>query len=70
VALWIFIGVLVVRRIADPQGTARTLLDVVSTAALGWWAADELIRGVNPFRRILGGSVLVFVAVNVFASRT
>jgi hypothetical protein len=23
-----------------------------------WWALDELVRGVNPFRRVLGGAVL------------
>jgi hypothetical protein len=25
---------------------------------LVWWAVDELIRGVNPWRRFLGGAVL------------
>jgi len=24
------------------------------------WALDELVRGVNPWRRILGGGVLVW----------
>ena len=33
-------------------------LDVAVYAALGWWATDELVRGVNPFRRILGAVVL------------
>ena len=68
-ALWIFIGALLVRRLADPQGTVRTVLDGVSSVALAWWAADELLRGVNPFRRMLGGGVLVLVVINVFASR-
>ena len=67
--LWIFFGALLLRRIADPGGAARTLLDVVSTLALGWWAGDELFRGVNPFRRILGGGVLTLLLVSVFASR-
>ena len=67
--LWIFIGALLLRRIADPAGTARTVLDVVSTLALGWWAGDELLRGVNPFRRMLGGGVLALLIVSVFASR-
>jgi hypothetical protein len=26
------------------------------------WAADELARGVNPFRRILGAGVLTVLA--------
>ena len=30
---------------------------VVATVALLWWAGDEILRGVNPFRRMLGGVV-------------
>ena len=35
-----------------------TVLDVVGTAALVVWAGDEVARGVNPFRRLLGAGVL------------
>jgi hypothetical protein len=49
------------RWLFDPRGDARTALDVVGTTALVFWAADELLRGVNPARRILGGLVLVVV---------
>jgi hypothetical protein len=28
-------------------------------AATVWWAGDELLRGVNPWRRLLGAGVLV-----------
>jgi len=31
---------------------------VLATAGLVWWAIDELFRGVNPWRRLLGGAVL------------
>ena len=31
----------------------------ISVAALALWAIDEIVRGVNPFRRILGAVVLV-----------
>lgn len=31
---------------------------IVATAALGWWAVDEIVRGVNPWRRMLGAVVL------------
>jgi hypothetical protein len=24
-----------------------------------WWAVDEIVRGVNPWRRFLGAAVLV-----------
>jgi hypothetical protein len=35
----------------------------VATGALVIWALDELIRGVNPWRRVLGGVVLGGTAV-------
>jgi hypothetical protein len=31
---------------------------VVAECALAVWALDEIFRGVNPFRRMLGGVVL------------
>ena len=49
----------------SPSGTWGTLLDVVATVALLWWALDELIRGVNPFRRLLGAAVLAIELVLV-----
>lgn len=55
-ALWIHIGARVVRGLTSPEGTAGT---VVATAALLWWAGDEVFRGVNPFRRALGAVVAV-----------
>jgi len=30
--------------------------------ALAWWAVDEVVRGVNPWRRCLGAGVLAFLA--------
>lgn len=54
----IVLGVWLIRRVLDPTGTLDTVLAVVGGAALVWWAVDELIRGVNPFRRVLGGGVL------------
>jgi hypothetical protein len=45
-------------RIGSPQGHLRDVLTLVATLALLAWSADELLRGVNPFRRILGGLVL------------
>jgi hypothetical protein len=33
-------------------------LRVVAALALGWWAVDEIGRGVNPWRRLLGAVVL------------
>ena len=57
--LWIFIVATALRSVFHPAGGARTALDVVATGALVWWAVDEVARGVNPWRRILGAVVLV-----------
>ena len=48
------------------QGTtADTLLAWAGSITLGWWAIDEVLRGVNPWRRVLGlvGCVAVLVGV-------
>jgi hypothetical protein len=60
--LGVFLGATVFGWIMKPSGTARTALSVVGTAALALWALDELIRGVNPWRRLLGGGLLAFEA--------
>ena len=41
------------------------VLTVLSTGALLVWAADEVLRGVNPFRRLLGAGVLVVVVLGL-----
>jgi hypothetical protein len=53
-ALWIFFATVVLRRIVATGSAPRTVVDWVGVAALGWWALDEVIRGVNPWRRVLG----------------
>lgn len=50
---------------AVTTGTAKDLLGYVATLALVVWAGDELIRGVNPFRRILGATVLAWVLASL-----
>jgi hypothetical protein len=56
--LIVFFVVFLLRLLIDPSGDLRTGLDVIGTAALAIWAVDELARGVNPFRRLLGCVVL------------
>jgi hypothetical protein len=56
-ALWM--GATALRWLLHPDGRWRTALDVVAAAALLVWAVDEVVRGVNPFRRMLGGGVLL-----------
>jgi hypothetical protein len=51
-----------------PAGAAGTGLRGIGTVALLVWAGDELARGVNPWRRLLGGGVLVALVVRWFAA--
>ena len=42
----------------QPAGTVGIAVRWLGAGSLIWWALDELIRGVNPWRRFLGGAVL------------
>ncbi len=64
-SLAIFLGAVAFRWVADPTGTLATVVEVVATGSLVWWALDEVIRGVNPFRRLLGATVLLAIAVGM-----
>jgi len=57
--LWVFLGAVAVGWFVD--GTIGTAARVVATAALAWWAGDEVLRGVNPWRRALGVGGMAFV---------
>ena len=57
--LIVFLVAAAIRRYASPDGTAGAVVSGVATVALLWWSVDEVVRGVNPFRRILGGVVAV-----------
>ena len=63
--LAIFLVATLVRVVFSPAGAVGTAVRVIGTAALLWWAADEVVRGVNPFRRLLGAVVLVATLVGV-----
>ena len=47
------------------HGTAHMVVSAIARIALVIWAADELARGVNPWRRLLGAVVLVAVVVTL-----
>lgn len=49
----------------SPHGAVHAVLHWGGTAALVWWAVDEVARGSSPFRRVLGGVVLVLLAVSL-----
>jgi hypothetical protein len=63
VSMIVFVVAWVLRRILEPTGWVGTLLDVVVTGAIVWWALEEIVRGVNPWRRFLGAIVLVVAVV-------
>lgn len=46
-------------------GDTRTAFDAVGRVALACWAYDELRYGVNAFRRVLGATALVLIAVGL-----
>ena len=48
--------------LGHPQGWMHAVLVVLASAALALWAGDEALRGVNPFRRLLGVDVLAWLA--------
>lgn len=59
IPLAVFLAASALRLILRPSGPSGTALKVMATGALLWWAVDEVIRGVNPWRRLLGGGVLL-----------
>ena len=61
--LLVFLVAVAVRWVAHPSGTAGTVVGVTAAGALIVWAGDEIVRGVNPWRRLLGGTVLVVTVV-------
>ena len=64
-ALWAFFVTVVVRWVFSPHGSARTTVDAVAVVALAAWAVDEVVRGVNPWRRLLGVAGCGFVVTGV-----
>jgi hypothetical protein len=64
----IFAVLATARWIFAPSGAAGTALDVAAGTALAWWSIDELIRGVNPFRRLLGAGVLGWTIVSMVST--
>ena len=65
IPLWVWIVVSAISWLAHPGGRWGTGLSVIGTGALVCWAVDEIARGVNPWRRILGAGVLAFLAIRL-----
>ncbi len=67
-ALWVFIAAWSLEALTDQQGSTRTSLRMIETLALVTWAADEIWRGVNPWRRFLGVLMLAWLAFRALGS--
>ena len=66
-SLSLFLIAWAARVLLRPTGRTEDVLQLAGAGALAWWSADELVRGVNPFRRILGLVVLVATVSSVAA---
>ena len=63
--LWLFAIASLVERVVDTGGPVGLGARVVTTGLLVIWAGDEVLRGVNPWRRCLGIAVLVGLTVRM-----
>jgi len=59
-ALWVVIAAGILLWIWANPGGLHSALEVVFKGGLIVWAIDEIVRGVNPWRRCLGAAVLVY----------
>lgn len=62
--LWLFALARLVQGVSTGE-TARWAA-IAASLSLAIWAGDELVRGVNPWRRCLGVGVLAWLAVSTF----
>ena len=63
VLLLVWLATAVPRWVWHPDGRTGEVLTALGTTALVLWAGDEVARGVNPFRRLVGGAVLAAIVV-------
>jgi hypothetical protein len=61
--LWVFGAASLVEIAVGAAGPVGVGARLVATLFLVIWAADELLRGVNPWRRCLGAAVLAGLAL-------
>jgi hypothetical protein len=59
-ALSVFLVATGILWLTHPSGAISTVTKVAATGSLIVWALDEVVRGVNPWRRFLGVAVLIY----------
>ncbi|MEL6063830.1 MULTISPECIES: hypothetical protein [unclassified Methylobacterium] len=67
--LWLFGGLSLGAWAARVNPPLAQWLSLGADLALAWWALDELIRGVNPWRRFLGAGTLIGLAALITLRR-
>jgi hypothetical protein len=67
--LWLFGGLSVAAWTIRGSKTLEAWLSVGADLALAWWAIDEVLRGVNPWRRILGAATLAGLVILITLRR-
>jgi hypothetical protein len=67
-ALTMALIAIVVRTLLHPAGSAGLTLTVLVGVTLTVWAVLEVVRGVNPWRRLLGAVVLVLTVLSWFGA--
>ena len=65
VPLFVFAGAATLAWLLPAGGRPALAAWIFSRLALAWWAADEVLRGVNPWRRLLGGTMLAWLLYGV-----
>lgn len=63
--LWLFGLMQAIAWIAGERSTIGRWAEIASLIALVVWAGDEVLRGVNPWRRCLGIAALLGLAVRL-----
>jgi hypothetical protein len=66
IPLWIFLAATAARLLFKPHGAVGTCVSIIGTLSLVVWGVLEVTRGDSPFRRVLGGAVLLAIAVGMF----
>ncbi len=59
-ALWIVIAAGALLWFLPKPAGPHSALEIVFKGVLIFWAIDEIVRGVNPWRRCLGAAVLAY----------
>ena len=66
--LWVWLGATPLENMLV-GGVGLSLSRITSFAAIAYWAYLEIVSGVNPFRKCLGGFVLLFVVYSRLSSQ-